>query len=327
MANLVTLEISFASGGADVSAKLCWKNDEGAEQEYARVQLRARVTQETFPGHRWLLRGEQTGTVLWEGVAAARPAVQPIVVHFRERAVSDDDEGDGEAAEGDGEAATADGDGADAAPTGVWTGADGLHRFERLPRPGRDGEVVWRQLDSAGREVARLEQLEARVDTRWLWWTDALFAQLTGMSGEREHLVWCALTIAAAYNLDAAIPWPAALRAAAARIGPQPAALLCVLLFLLMAAVAAALPLRASSVRLYHPTERTEIRLADTAGHARPPSTRPGYPSAWTPVCQGGFARLPPDLVQLQAQRGFHAAFCVGALAAVVAAGLKGART
>ena len=138
MANLVTLEISFASGGADVSAKLCWKNDEGAEQEYARVQLRARVTQETFPGHRWLLRGEQTGTVLWEGVAAARPAVQPIVVHFRERAVSDDDEGDGEAAEGDGEAATADGDGADAAPTGVWTGADGLHRFERLPRPGRD---------------------------------------------------------------------------------------------------------------------------------------------------------------------------------------------
>ena len=86
MANLVTLEISFASGGADESAKLCWKNDEGAEQEYARVQLRARVRQETFPGHRWLLRGEQTGTVLWEGVAAARPAVQPIVVHFRERA-------------------------------------------------------------------------------------------------------------------------------------------------------------------------------------------------------------------------------------------------
>ena len=81
MANLVTLEISFASGGADESAKLCWKNDEGAEQEYARVQLRARVRQETFPGHRWLLRGEQTGTVLWEGVAAARPAVQPIVVH------------------------------------------------------------------------------------------------------------------------------------------------------------------------------------------------------------------------------------------------------
>ena len=225
MANLVTLEISFASGGADESAKLCWKNDEGAEQEYARVQLRARVTQETFPGHRWLLRGEQTGRVLWEGVAAARPAVQPIVVHFRERADDDEGdgeaaEGDGEAAEGDGEAATADGDGVDAAPTGVWTGADGLHRFERLPRPGRDGEVVWRQLDSAGREVARLEQLEARVDTRWLWWTDALFAQLTGMSGEREHLVWCALTIAAAYNLDAAIPWPAALRAAAARVGP-----------------------------------------------------------------------------------------------------------
>ena len=325
MADLVTLEISFASGGADDSAKLCWTNAEGAEQQYAQVQLRATVKQETFPGHRWLLRGEQTGKVLWEGVAAARPAVQTIVVHVRDRVGDDNDEGEGEAAEAEGEEATA-ADGADAAPTGVWTGADGLHRFERLPRAGRDGEVVWRQLDSAGREVARLEQLEARVDTRWLWWTDAIFAQLTGMSGEREHLVWCALTIAAAYNLDSAIPWPPALRAAAARVGPQPAALLCLLLFLVMAAVAAALPLRDTSVLLYNPTERTELRLADTAGHARPPSNRPGYQSAWTSVCKGGFAQLPPDLVQLRSERGFHAAFCVGATAAIVAAGLKGAR-
>ena len=174
MADMVTLEISFASGGADDSAKLCWKNDDGAEQQYAQVQLRATVKQETFPGHRWLLRGEQTGKVLWEGVAAARPAVQPIVVHVRERAGDDNDEGEGEAAEGEGEEATAAAAGADAAPTGVWTGADGLHRFERLPRAGRDGEVVWRQLDSDGREVARLEQLDARVDTRWLWWTNAI---------------------------------------------------------------------------------------------------------------------------------------------------------
>lgn len=181
MANMVTLEISLASGGADDSAKLCWKNDEGAEQQYAQVQLRATVKQETFPGHRWLLRGEQTGKVLWEGVAAARPAVQPIVVHVRERAGDDNDEGEGEEAEAapregeEGEAtAPDDGADADAAPTGIWTGADGLHRFERLPRAGRDGEVVWRQLDSAGREVARLEQLEARVDTRWLWWTTAI---------------------------------------------------------------------------------------------------------------------------------------------------------
>lgn len=329
---MVTLEISLASGGADDSAKLCWKNDEGAEQQYAQVQLRATVKQETFPGHRWLLRGEQTGKVLWEGVAAARPAVQPIVVHVRERAGDDNDEGEGEEAEaapreGEGEAtAPDDGADADAAPTGIWTGADGLHRFERLPRAGRDGEVVWRQLDSAGREVARLEQLEARVDTRWLWWTTAMFAKFTGMSGDTEHLVWCALTIAAAYNLDSAIPWPPALRAAAARVGPQPAALLCLLLILVMAAVAAAVPLRDTSVLLYNPTERTELRLADTAGHARPPSNRPGYQSAWTPVCKGGFAQLPPDLVQLRSERGFHAAFCVGAVAAIVAAGLKGAR-
>ena len=276
---MVTLEISFASGGADNSAKLCWKNEGGEEQQYAQVQLRATVRQETFPGHRWLLRGEQTGKVLWEGIAAARPASQPIVVHVRERAGNDDgDEGEGEA-----EAEAAAPDGADVAPTGVWAGADGLHRFERLPRAGRDGEIEWRQLDSAGQEVARLEQLDARVDTRWLWWTNGLFARLTGMSGDREHVVWCVLTIAAAYRLDSAISWPPALRAAAARVGPQPAALLCLLFILLMATVAAAVPLRDTAVLLYNPTERTELRLADASGHARPPSNRPGYQSASNP--------------------------------------------
>ena len=88
--NLVQLEISFASGGVDESAKLCWKNDAGAEQEYAVVQLRATVQQETFPGHRWVLRGQQSGNVLWEGVAAAAPAVQAHIVHVRARAGDDE---------------------------------------------------------------------------------------------------------------------------------------------------------------------------------------------------------------------------------------------
>jgi hypothetical protein len=98
MADSVTLEISFASGGADGSAKLCQQmNAKGApEQQCAQVQLRATVKQETFPGHRWLLRGEQTGKVLWMGRAAARPAVQPIVVHVRDRAGDDNDEGEGD---------------------------------------------------------------------------------------------------------------------------------------------------------------------------------------------------------------------------------------
>ena len=148
---IVTLEISFASGGADDSAKLCWQNDDGAEQEYAKVQLRATVRQETFPGHRWLLRGQQTGTVLWEGVAAARPAVQTHVVHARERAVDREGEGEGEEADADADAA-----GGAAAPAGVWEDADGLHRFERLPRAGRGGYIIWRQVDpTTGREVAR----------------------------------------------------------------------------------------------------------------------------------------------------------------------------
>ena len=328
--NLVQLEISFASGGVDESAKLCWKNDAGAEQEYAVVQLRATVQQETFPGHRWVLRGQQSGNVLWEGVAAAAPAVQAHIVHVRARA------GDDEAAAAGGEAAEAGGEGAAvgadasavdgaAEPIGVWKSEDGLHTFERLPGVGRDGEVLWRQVDSVGREVARLEQLETRVDTRWLWWTDAILLRVAPhVTGEREHLIWCALTIAAAYNLDSQIPWPPALRAAAARIGPQPAALLCVLFFLAMAMVAAALPLRSTTLLLYNNAERNELRLGDTRGSARPPSTRPGYQNAWSHVCVGGFTKLPPDLVKLQSQRGFHGAFCLGAAAAIAAAGLKG---
>ena len=41
-------------------------------------------------------------------------------------------------------------------------------------------------------------------------------------------------------------------------------------------------------------------------------------------VLFGNFTKLPPDLVKLQSQRGFHGAFCLGAAAAIAAAGLKG---
>ena len=70
-------------------------------------------------------------------------------------------------------------------------------------------------------------------------------------------------------GLDSAVNWPPALRAAAARVGPQPAALLCCLFVLVMATIAAAVPIRETSLLLYNTTERTEVRLADARGYAR----------------------------------------------------------
>ena len=50
-------------------------------------------------------------------------------------------------------------------------------------------------------------------------------------------------------------------------------ALLCALFLLVMGTVAAAVPLRDTSLRLRHPTDRTEVRLADTHGFSRQPSS------------------------------------------------------
>lgn len=325
MADLVTLEIQFAASVADDSARLYWV-DGANEQGYGSVQLRATVRQETFPGHKWILRGEQSGAVIWECVAAAQPAVQVHTVRVRPPVAAETD-GEGapvaEAA-GDGEEQSEETAGAD----GRWQDATGLHIFERLPRPGRHGEILWRQVDSAGRQQAgQLEQLEARVDTRWLWWTRAILSRVAPqITGEREHLIWCAVTIAAAYRLDYSIVWPAVIREAAARIGPQPMALLCALFLLVMCTIAAAIPLRDTSIVLYHPTERTEIRLTDTHGFTRQPSNRPGYTNAWTVVTDGTFVTLPPDLETMRERRGFHAAFILGAAAAIVSAAMKGLR-
>jgi len=334
--NLITLEIQFAASVADDSARLFWV-DGPNEQGYGSVQLRATIRQETFPGHKWILKGEQSGNVIWECIAAAQPAVQVHTVRARPPVAA---EADGEgapaaAAAADGApvaAAAADGEAEQTEETagadGRWQDATGLHIFERLSTPGRHGETLWRQVDSSGRQTAgQLEQLEARVDTRWLWWTRAILSRVAPqITGEREHMLWCAVTIAAAYRLDYSIAWPAAIREAAARVGPQPMALLCALFLLVMCTVAAAVPLRDTSLVLYHPTERTEVRLADTHGYTRQPSNRPGYTNPWTVVAPGTFVTLPPDLKAMREKRGFHAAFVLGAAAAIVSAVMKGLR-
>ena len=74
------------------------------------------------------------------------------------------------------------------------------------------------------------------------------------------------------------------------------------------------------------PAERTEIRLADTHGYSRQPSNRPGYTNPWTVVTEGTFVTLPPDIKALREKRGFHAAFVLGAAAAIVSAAMKGLR-
>ena len=74
--DLIKLEFSFVSGGADRVAGLFWVNENGDEQKYADVHERGMLTQETFAGHRWVLKGARTNDVLLEVVAAAEPPVQ-----------------------------------------------------------------------------------------------------------------------------------------------------------------------------------------------------------------------------------------------------------
>ena len=103
-----------------------------------------------------------------------------------------------------------DGDGADA--VGSWVGEE--CQFERVAQ-AVEGRVLWRAKDAAGEEVGMLEQTGAYAHTRWLWWADGAFSRWSGLSADRQHLLFCALPLAAAYRLDtldgfrALIPTPA----------------------------------------------------------------------------------------------------------------------
>ena len=73
--NLVTLEITLENGGIDPSAALFWVADNGDEQRYTEIRERATVRQETFAGHRWLVRGTRSRQVLLR-IVATDEAVQ-----------------------------------------------------------------------------------------------------------------------------------------------------------------------------------------------------------------------------------------------------------
>ena len=76
---LVTLVIEYR-GGLDPLANLLWVDDNDAEHRYGEVRRAGDVVrQTTFPGHRWLLRGAQTGMAYLQIVATDAPVQRHIV--------------------------------------------------------------------------------------------------------------------------------------------------------------------------------------------------------------------------------------------------------
>ena len=362
MANLVTLEITFGTGVPvrDDAAELVWVADNGDETRYTEVARGATVTQETYPGHRWLLRGTASRTVLLEMQAQRAPALQRHAVPppraLDQRGVTDPTDGGADTAMPSvpaGEAASvgaesnavagetrtesiagaaaggidAPGEADEAGGAWVSTEVGETHRFERLAQR-LNGEVVWVEKGEGGATIAQLVQLEAHVNTRWLWWASDIFQRLSGMDQGQEQIIFSAMSIAGAYQLDSIdVPWPDWLRRIAKRLGPQPGMMLILFFFAVGAAVAAVRPIRESSLLLYNTAARLDVRLTEERGFAREPSNRPGHVSPWRPVCNGRFEELPPDLRRLQARRGHHAFFVlgvVGALGSVVISELKG---
>jgi len=326
---LVTLVVEFASGGGvDRVAALSWANENGEEQHYLDIQERATVRQETFPGHHWIVRGKRSHEVLLRIIAQP----QPVEQHFR---IDCDDPrrpppGDGflpgNAASTDDDHEVADDTANDAGVVGahleaedeetgagVWLGKDGLHRFERVPRPAGSRRVEWKEVDVAGTEVARLWQVEARVTTRWMWWLSDAWKAATSMGHDKEFLFFSALSVAGAYKVDFALPdW--IVRTTGGRLR-SPLTSLAMLVFLLGVAVAAALPMQDSHVVLYNPGSRIEVRLGGRQGHSREPTNIPGRTAAWLLVCDGGFETTPQELRAQQGRKQHH----VLVLAALVA--------
>ena len=301
MGDTVTLVIEFVSGGAvDRAARLCWVNDADEERAYLDLQERATIRQETFPGHRWLVRGQTSNDVLLR-MTANHNAEQ----RFRIDGDAADEVHNAQLAEGvapNTDPAAGEVQAEDADPAGTWVAVSGLARFERMARPAGSRRIEWRELDSAGVETGRLHQVEVHVQTRWLWWLSAAWRQVQSASRGHESLILPLLSVAAAYHVDFALPhWIS--QATGGRIQLNT---LLVLMFLVGTAAAAAFPLQESYVLLFNAATRTEVRLGDRQGHAREPSNRPGHAAAWLLVCEGGFHVMPLELRALRGRQQHH---------------------
>ena len=192
----------------------------------------------------------------------------------------------------------------------------------REPRRANDRAVTWKELDADGNEVGRYTQLDARVDTRWVWWLGAIYKRLMSIGGETQYVAMCALSIAGAYNLDFTVPMWVRQHVFGSNLGPNPMMLLFVILMVGGACIAAAVPLLEVTLLLYNAQSRVEVRLSEGKGYQREPTNIPGRTNAWVLVCDGSFAKLPRDLAILKAQRSQHWTFlaCVGLAVAWVVA-------
>ena len=297
MGDLVTLSIEFVDGGGvDRSAGLYWLSDAGEEQHYVDIQEHATVRQETFPGHCWLVRGTRSHEILLRVEAADQPNVQHHVIRQQPRHDTTDDESEGGTAEA--VERSEDVTNEDTETSGTWIGhQDGIeHRFVRQPHRRGTQQITWHEIGPDGEVVAECAQMEVRVLTKWLWWLHAVYEKFATMSHDREYLVMSLLSVAGAYHLDFALPeWLH--QATNGRFGPQPLFTLGVLLTLVGAAVAAAVPLTESYVVLCRlDGSRTELKLSLTDGHARDPTNLPGRTNSWFHVCRGTFTVMPHEL-------------------------------
>ena len=116
------------------------------------------------------------------------------------------------------------------------------------------------------------------------------------------------LSIAGAYHLDFTLPqWLTA--QTGGRLGPNPFMLLLLLLVLGGCIVAAAVPLRESTLLLYNARTRVEVRLNEWHGYTREPTNVPGRTNRWVGVCAGAYDTMPPELREQRAQRQHHVLF------------------
>lgn len=119
------------------------------------------------------------------------------------------------------------------------------------------------------------------------------------------------LSIAGAYHLDFELPqWLST--ASGGRLGPNPFMLLLLISIIGGAVIAAAVPLRESTVLLYNAATRQEVRLNEWQGYTREPSNVPGRSNGWVGVCAGGYATVPPELRAQRADRQHHGLFVAG---------------
>lgn len=190
MAELVTLQFHLRAAEGDTSATLYYVSADGEEHRYAEIAVGGSHSQDTYAGHKWLLRGKETGTALATIEAAAQPSLQNITIDGAAIEGAADPTGAppaGAAAGGFGllSVEEAEAEAVDAA-AGAWLSANGAHRFERVARAAGQprSRVLWRELGPDGAELGQYVQLAARVDTRWLWWASVIWRILREMSGE-----------------------------------------------------------------------------------------------------------------------------------------------